>query len=136
MKKISKILTLVLVATIMTGCGCSKKTTSANDENLNTDEGINENSSVLKDQIFEGLEFVNTSAQNGEIETVVINNTGVVYEGSDFKMIVKDSSGNVIVELTDTVTEPMDIGTTKTIITKTTADLSKAAVIQYSIVNK
>lgn len=139
MKKISKILTLMLAISVMTGCGCSKKNTTSpdnNNQNIPTEEGINADSSVMKDQIFEGLEFINTSVENGQIETVVINNTGVVYEGSDFKMIIKDSKGNVIVELVDTVKEPMAIGTTKTIITNTTVDLSNAAVIQYSIVNK
>ena len=76
---------------------------------------------------------MNTGVANGQIETIVINNTGVFFEGSDFKMTIKDSEGNIIAELTDTV-GPMDFGTTKTVVTKTDVDLSKAAVIQYNII--
>lgn len=51
-------------------------------------------------------------------------------------MKIMDESGNVIVELTDEVKEEMETGTTKTIETKTNADLSKAVSIEYSIISK
>ena len=84
--------------------------------------------------MFEGLEFVNVSVENGEVTTVVINNTGVVYEGSKFSIDIKDSNGSSIVKLTDEVKSPMESGTTLTVVTKTNADLSNAAAIEYSVI--
>ena len=122
-KNILLITSMLLTLTLVTGCGCTK-----NDK-------INEiNKDVVKDQIFEGLEFVNVEAKNGIIKTVVINNTGYTYEGSKFSMKVMDENGEVIVEETDEVKDSMETGTTKEIETKTKADLSKAVSIEYSIV--
>ena len=129
MKKIIIIITsMLIVLGLLTGCGCSRKEENKKEQNTNIEE------SVIKDQIYEGLEFVNVSASNGIIKTVVVNNTGVTYEGSKFSMKIKDSSGNLIVEIIDKVDTKIPTGSTKTIETKTTADLSKAASIEYSIV--
>ena len=116
---------------LLTGCGCDKK-----EENKGTtpNEDNNPNQSVIEDQVFEGLEFVNVGAADGIVTTVVINNTGVTYEGSKFSMRIMDASGNVLAELTDEVTVAMETGTTQRIETKTDADLSKAVSIEYSIV--
>ena len=134
MKKIMSFgIMLLTIFLVTSGCGCSKKSPESNNQNNNSNENFNENSSVIKDNVFEGFEFLNTGVANGQIETIVINNTGVFFEGSDFKMTIKDSEGNIIAELTDTV-GPMDFGTTKTVVTKTDVDLSKAAVIQYNII--
>ena len=127
MKK--KIITSIIIMTLIltvTGCGCSKEDKKGN---INTGD-----QTVVEDQIFEGLEFVNVGASNGIITTVVINNTGVVYEGSKFSMKIMDADGNVLKELTDEVTTKMETGTTQTIETKTDIDLSKAVSIEYSIV--
>ena len=94
----------------------------------------NEGKTVVEDQIFEGLEFVNAGASDGVITTVLINNTGVTYEGSKFSIKIMDENGNTIVEEIDEVKEPMETGTTKEIKTKTNADLSKAVSVEYSIV--
>lgn len=123
------IFTLLLAVLLVTGCGCSKKTSQKNEEKPSQEE----NTSVVKDQVFEGLEFVNVGAEKGEITTVVINNTGVAYEGSKFSMDVKDQDGNSLVKLTDEVKEPMENGTTTTVVTKTNVDLTKAYSIEYSI---
>lgn len=130
MKKLI-ILTSVLLATFaLTGCGCNKK------EDKNVTNNNNQTQTVVDDQIYEGLEFVNVGASDGVIKTVVINNTGVVYEGSKFSMKIMDANGNVVVELIDEVTTKMENGTTQTIETKTKADLSKAVSIEYSIVRE
>ena len=121
-------ISMLLALGLVTGCGCSKEDKK---ENVNTGD-----QTVVEDQIFEGLEFVNVGASDGIIKTVVINNTGVKYEGSKFSMKIMDENGNVIVELTDEVKEEMETGTTKTIETKTDADLSKAVSIEYSILSK
>lgn len=58
----------------MSGCGCSKIEKNKKETNINIEE-----ESVIKNQIYEGLEFVNVSASNGIVKTVVVNNTGVIY---------------------------------------------------------
>ena len=128
MKKVIITISMLLVLGLVTGCGCSKESQK---NNIN-----NGDQTVVEDQIFEGLEFVNVGASDGIIKTVVINNTGVKYEESKFSMKIMDENGNVIVELTDEVKEEMETGTTKTIETKTDADLSKAVSIEYSILSK
>ena len=129
MKKIVKLsLIMLAIFPLITGCGCSKK-----EENKVNEQTSNEPQEVIEDQVFEGLEFVNVGVDNGIITTIVINNTGVVYNGSKFTMKVMDSKGNILVELTDEVKTKMETGTTQTIETKTDIDLSKAASIEYSV---
>ena len=133
MNKLVKLGLISLISLpLLTGCGCNKKEVTNNDNN--DVEGTNPNQSVVEDQVFEGLEFVNVGASNGVVSTVVINNTGVTYEGSKFSMKIMDSTGNVIVELVDEVDVAMETGTTHRVETKTSADLSKAVSIEYSIV--
>lgn len=127
---LKKLFALLLVLGLVTGCGCNKK----EENNDNVIDNGNQNQTVVDDQIYEGLEFVNVGASDGVITTVVINNTGVVYEGSKFSIKVMDENGNVLIELTDEVTTKMENGTTQTIETKTDIDLSKAVSIEYSIV--
>ena len=130
-KNILIILSMLLTLSLVTGCGCSKKENKKNIKNNNNTE-----QTVVEDQIFEGLEFVNVSAKDGVIKTVVINNTGYVYEGSKFSIKVMDENGNVITEEKDEVKGSMETGTTKEVQTKTKADLSKAASIEYSIITE
>ena len=131
MKKVMTLsISMLLVLGLVTGCGCNKKEEKEK-TNTNTPSG---EETVIKDQIYEGLEFVNVGATNGVVKTTVINNTGVVYEGSKFSMKIMDSNGNVLKEATDEVKGPMETGTTKTVETKVGIDLSKAASIEYSIV--
>lgn len=125
MKKKLIIAITLLVPIILTGCGCNKKNDKIDGK---------EKPTVVENQVFEGLEFVNIGVSDSVITTVVINNTGVVYEGSKFSMKIMDENGNVLIELTDEVKTKMETGTTQTIETKTNADLSKTASIEYSIV--
>ena len=128
-KVIMTSISMLLVLGLVTGCGCNKKEKEESKTNTSTGE-----ETVIKDQIYEGLEFVNVGATNGVVKTTVINNTGVVYEGSKFSMKIMDSNGNVLKEATDEVKGPRETGTTKTVETKVGIDLSKAASIEYSIV--
>jgi hypothetical protein len=132
-KNLKKIFTLLLVVSLVTGCGCTKKENNVTGENNAIDDN-NKEQTVVDDQIFEGLEFVNVGVSDGVIKTIVINNTGFVYEGSKFSMKVMDSNGNVLIETTDEVKTKMENGTTQTIETKVDIDLSEAASIEYSIV--
>ena len=134
MNKLVKLgLISVVSISLLTGCGCNKKEVTPNDNN-NEVEGPNPNQTVVEDQVFEGLEFVNVGASDGVVSTIVINNTGVKYEGSKFSMKIMDETGNVLVELVDEVDVEMETGTTHRVETKTDVDLSKAASIEYSIV--
>ena len=128
-RNVALIALIITVGVLFTVSGCTKKEKVKNKE-------TNPEQKVVENQIFEGLEFVNVGARDGVIKTVVINNTGYVYEGSKFKIKVMDENGNVLVEEIDEVKDSMETGTTKTIETKTNADLSKAASIEYSIVNE
>ena len=131
MKKIVMMsISMLLVVGLITGCGCKKKEENKKEETNKT----NENQTVVEDQVFEGLEFVNVGASNKIVKTIVINNTGVVYEGSKFSMKIMDENGNILKEVIDEVKGAMETGTTKTIETKVDIDLSKAAAIEYSIV--
>ena len=133
--KMKKLLVVFLGGLALTGCGSSKN--KANESTTNNNNDNNQNNvekTVVQNQIYEGLEFVNVGASNGVIKTIVINNTGYVYEGSKFKMTIMDGNGAVIVEEFDEVKESMEAGTTKEIDTNTTADLTNAASIEYSVV--
>ena len=61
---------------LLTGCGCDKK-----EENKGTtpNEDNNPKQSVIEDQVFEGLEFVNVGASDGIVTTAtdckIINNS-------------------------------------------------------------
>lgn len=130
MKKIIMIsISVLLILGLVTGCGCNKR-----DKEKNAKVDNDKNQTVVENQVFEGLEFVNVGASNGVVTTIIINNTGVVYEGSKFSMKIMDENGNILKELTDEVKIKMETGTTQTIKTKTNIDLSKAVSIEYSIV--
>ena len=127
--KIVKIIIVGLsITSLLTGCG--KKKEEVNNGNNNTPN----NGNVVDNQIFEGLEFVNVGIDNGVIKTIIINNTGVTYEGSKISIKVMDSDGNVITEEIDEVKDKIETGNTLTIETKTNKDLSNAVSIEYSVV--
>ncbi len=120
-----KIIIMILVVGLVTGCGCSKKEKEP--------EQINE-PDVVENQDFEGLEFVNVGVKDKVIKTTIINNTNSVYNGSKFSMKIMDENGKLIKEIIDEVKEKVEVGSTLTIETKVDIDLSKAAMIEYSIV--
>jgi len=127
-----KILLTSLLVTMLLITGCGKK-----EEKIENNNGgvIDENNPVVEEQVsYEGLEFLNVGASNGEVSTIVINNTGRVLSNVNFTMKIMDSEGITIVELTDAVNEKMETGTTKEVNTKTDADLSRAVSIEYSVI--
>ena len=130
MKKINKIVFTLLALTLITGCGASKKAEQKKEEKKPV---YDKDASVVKDQIFTGLEFVNIGIEGGEIKTSVINNTGVVYEPSTFTIKVKDEKDKVIVEVKGNIEEAIPNGETRVVTTNTNADLSKAYSIEYSV---
>ena len=131
MKKI--IMTSLLVAMLLiTGCGKKEENKGNNANGGNT--GVVDTPVVEEPTTYEGLEFLNVGASNGEVSTIVINNTGRVLTGTKFTMRIMDGEGNTIVELTDEIDSSMETGTTLEVETKTDADLSKAVSIEYSVV--
>ncbi len=129
MKKIiASFIFLILVLNLITGCGCSRK------KEIQKENDKNENQTVVGDQIYEGLEFVNSGINDDTVTTIVINNTGIVYEGSKFSMKIMDEKGNVLEEIEDEVKGPVENGTIKEIETKINSDLSNATSIEYSII--
>ena len=124
-----KFLIVLFSVLFLAGCGCSKKKIAETEIDNNI-----EDKTVVQNQIFDGLEFVNLSAKDGVIKTIIINNTGYVYEGSKIEIRIMDENGAVIAEEIDEVNNPMDAGTTKELVTNTNADLSKAVSVEYSIV--
>ena len=130
MKKINKIVFALIACTLITGCGASKKAEQKKEEKKPV---YDKDASVVKDQIFTGLEFVNIGIEGGEIKTSVINNTGVVYEPSTFTIKVKDEKDKVIVELKGNIEEAIPNGETRVVTTNTNEDLSKAYSIEYSV---
>lgn len=127
--KITKIIIIITLTIVGLLTGCGKKEENKVDNNTN-----NENNTVVENQIFEGLEFVNVGIENNVIKTVIINNTGVTYEGSKISIKVIDSESNVIVELTDEVKEKIETGNTLTIETKSDKDLKNVSAIEYSVI--
>ena len=126
-------ISMLLVLGLITGCG-SKNNENKNNTNSTNENQQNEEQTVIDDQIYEGLEFVNVQASNNIIKTIVINNTGYVYEGSKFSMKIMDGNGNVLKEVVDEVKTKMENGTTLEIQTTVDIDLSNVASIEYSIV--
>ena len=121
-------ISLLLVLGLITGCG--EKNKQKNDKpNIST-----ETEEKLENQNYDGLEFVNVGVSEGVIKTVVINNTGMVYEGSKFSIKIMGEDGKVLAEIIDKVDSKVETGTTKIIETKTNIDLSKAVAIEYSVV--
>lgn len=131
MKRIKQIAFMILAIGLITGCGCEKK---EKQEEVKEEKPVyDKDASVVKDQIFKGLEFVNTKIEGEEITTAIINNTGVVYEASSFTIKVKDKNSNIIVEVKGNIEEPIANGETRTVVTNANTDLSSAYSIEYSV---
>lgn len=131
MKRIKQIAFMILAIGLITGCGCEQK---EKQEEVKEEKPLyDKDASVVKDQIFKGLEFVNTKIEGEEITTAIINNTGVVYEPSTFTIKVKDKNNNTIVEIKENIESAIANGETRTVVTNANTDLSSAYSIEYSV---
>lgn len=133
MERIKKTILTILVIGLITGCGCEKKVKEEETTPKEEKPIYDKDARVVKDQIFKGLEFVNTKISGGEITTSIINNTGVVYEPSTFTIKVKDKNNNIIIEIKENIEESIADGETKTVVTNANTDLSNAYSIEYSV---
>ena len=132
--KVIKILLIVLVVSSLTACGCKKK--EEKDKN-NDNTIIVTEKDVIKDQVFDGLQFKQTSlvvtGRRSNLVSEVTNNTGEDYYLNVFYITVKDKSGNVITTLPGYVGSVIKNGETKTINSNIDIDLSNAYSIEYSV---
>lgn len=134
-KQIKSLLALLLVATLVTGCGCTKKDNKKN--NAKDDVKVNTEENVIKDQTFEGLTFTNTSltTTNGvsTLITEVSNSTGEDYTLEEFTITIKNKDGEVITTIPGYVGDVIKNGETRTINSSIDIDLSSASSIEYSV---
>lgn len=134
-KQIKSLLALLLVATLVTGCGCTKKDNKKN--NAKDDVKVNTEENVIKDQTFEGLTFTNTSltTTNGvsTLITEVSNSTGEDYTLEEFTITIKNKDGEVITTIPGYVGDVIKNGETRTINSSIDIDLSNASSIEYSV---
>lgn len=122
---------LVLSLGLITGCGCNKKE-EKKEVKMNTNEG------VVRDQELEVFTFTNTSLvyEDGTstLITKVTNTSNQTEYLKEFKIHVKDTSGNEIVELTGFVGDNIAGNSSTTISSSYSEDLTKAAKIEYEII--
>ena len=134
-KQVKSLLALLLVATLVTGCGCTKKDNKKN--NTKDDVKVNTEENVIKDQTFEGLTFTNTSltTTNGvsTLITEVSNSTGEDYTLEEFTITIKNKAGEVITTIPGYVGDVIKNGETRTINSSIDIDLSNASSIEYSV---
>ena len=134
-KQIKSLLALLLVVTLVTGCGCTKKDNKKN--NAKDDVKVNTEENVIKDQTFEGLTFTNTSltTTNGvsTLITEVSNSTGSDYTLEEFTITLKIKDGEVITTIPGYVGDVIKNGETRTINSSIDIDLSNASSIEYSV---
>ena len=134
-KQVKSLLALLLVATLVTGCGCTKKDNKKN--NAKDDVKVNTEENVIKDQTFEGLTFTNTSltTTNGvsTLITEVSNSTGSDYTLEEFTITIKNKAGEVITTIPGYVGDVIKNGETRTINSSIDIDLSSASSIEYSV---
>ena len=134
-KQIKSLLALLLVVTLVTGCGCAKKDNKK--DNTKDDVKVNTEESVIKDQTFEGLTFTNTSltTTNGvsTLITEVSNSTGSDYTLEEFTITIKNKAGEVITTIPGYVGDVIKNGETRTINSSIDIDLSNASSIEYSV---
>ena len=134
-KQIKGLLALLLVATLVTGCGCTNKDNKK--DNTKDDVKVNTEENVIKDQTFEGLTFTNTSltTTNGvsTLITEVSNSTGSDYTLEEFTITIKNKDGEVITTIPGYVGDVIKNGETRTINSSIDIDLSSASSIEYSV---
>ena len=134
-RQIKSLLALLLVATLVTGCGCTKKDNKK--DNTKDDVKVNTEENVIKDQTFEGLTFTNTSltTTNGvsTLITEVSNSTGEDYTLEEFTITIKNKDGEVITTIPGYVGDVIKNGETRTINSSIDIDLSSASSIEYSV---
>ena len=137
MKKIIN-MSLVLLIGIILLTGCANKIKDKKQDENNNDTKVNTNQDVIKDQTLENFKFENTSLvyENGNsvLETIVTNTSSETTYLKEFKIIVKDVSGNEIVTLKGFVGDSLGAGESRTITSSYGDDLTEAKSITYEVI--
>ena len=131
-------LSLVLVVGLVVGCGCKKKDDSkkGNKEKQPVVK-TNTEPEVIKDREVDGIKLTNSSVITTDgvtdITTSVTNPTSEDYHLDEFKIIVKDKNGDVMITLPGYVGDVIKAGETRTIRSSVSMDLSNAKSIEYEV---
>lgn len=134
-KKIGLVLlcTMIISVPLITGCGCSKKDKKVETPKVTT----NNNEQVIKDQEVGVFKLMNTSLVykdgTSTLLTTVTNTSKETQYIKSFNILVKDSSGNVMITLLGYIGEEIPTGDIREITSSTNLDLSKAASIEYEL---
>ena len=136
-KKLMLVLVMLISLSVVTGCGCGKKKSTGKDTKKH-DVKVNTEKEVVKDREVEGIKLTNTSLITtdgvSEITTSVTNPTSQDYKLDEYRIIVKDEKGNVMITLPGYVGDTIKAGETRTIRSSVSMDLSKAKSLEYTVV--
>ena len=136
-KKIMLVLVMLISLSVVTGCGCGKKKNASGDKKKH-DVKVNTEKEVVKDREVEGIKLTNTSLVTtdgvSEITTTVTNPTSEDYKLDEYRIIVKDAKGDIIITLPGYVGDTIKAGETRTIKSSVSMDLSKAKSLEYTVV--
>lgn len=138
MKVLKKIfsLSLVLMITLVCVTGCGKKDNNVEDD---AEESYNTNQGVVNDKEVGGLKLTNTSLVSDEysaqLTTLVSNTTENSIEAGEFKIHVKDKSGNEIVTTNAYIGGYVPANDSRIITTTFDRNLDDAYTIEYEIIN-
>lgn len=138
-KKIIIIFITIISLSIITGCGCDKKTKTDSPKKIKEKNIIvNTEKNVIKNQNIEGIEIKNTSLviekNVSKIETKITNNTSSDFKLERFEIIAKDEKEKEIARIPEYVGSEIKKG--QSIITTIVIDidLSNAKSIEYKVI--
>ena len=124
-------ITIILMLSMTVGCGNKKDNIKDDNVKVNTNEGI------TKDRKIGVFTFKNTSLvyenNTSKLMTLVTNTSENTEYLKEFKIHVKDESGNDIVVLPGYVGSSIDAKSSITISSSYASDLTDAASIEYEI---
>ena len=130
-----KILIVLIGLVMVTGCGCSKKEISKEEQTIRGEK--NTNKGVIEDKVYDGLTFTNTSLTTIEGKTTLItlveNKTNSDYNLEYFDILMKDKDGNIIETLLGYLGDTIKKGETKRIKSSTDKDVSSVVKIEYEV---
>ena len=134
-KIIVSVMTLIMMLTIITGCG--------EKGNTNTTENKVDNTTyknTIEEQVVEGLTFSKAKVEykNNEttIEVTLSNQTNEAIKVETIKMHLKDKNDNELFEFVVTNEKKIEAGKTQTVTGSYAGDLSETTKIEYEVVKK
>ena len=136
-RKLMLVLVMLIGLSVVTGCGCKKKGSDSAKKDEKHDVKVNTEKEVVKDREVEGIKLTNTSLITtdgvSEVTTTVTNPTNEDYQLDEYRIIVKDEKGDVMITLPGYIGDVIKAGETRTIRSSVSMDLSKAKSIEYEV---